>query len=87
MKLNALFDKFAGVQTVETSEATSWKEVMSNFTIEIVKEQFVKLIRDNKVLFCKDARTDKSETSNVKLICWTYEKDGKSFNMGKIVNA
>lgn len=87
MKFNALFEKFAGVQTVETSEPCLWSEVEENFTTEVVKEQFIKLISQNKVLFCKDGRTDKSATCSVKLICWTYEKDGKSFNMGKIVNA
>lgn len=87
MKFNELFNKFAGEQTVETSEVTSWNEVEKNFTIEIVKEKFAKLIMQNKVLFCIDGREDKSSTANVKLICWQYVKDGKTLNMGKIVNA
>lgn len=87
MKFNELFNKFAGVQTVETSEETSWKEVVSEFSTEVVKDTFLKLIKANKVLFCKDARTDKSEDAMVKLICWTYKKDKKTYNMGKLVNA
>jgi len=87
MKFNELFNKFAGEQTVETSEVTSWNDVKKNFTIEIVKEKFVKLIMQDKVLFCIDGREDKSSKANVKLICWTYKKDKKTYNMGKIVNA